>query len=136
MINPIEHSKNKELADEYKIEPYVIAADIYTNKDMYGQCGWSWYTGSASWYFVCLFKYILGVKIESNIMSFEPHIPENWPAFKVKYKYKNSVYNINIQNISGKSGTVNMVKLNGKKVESKKVFLQDNGNNYEVEVFI
>ena len=136
MINPIEHSKNKELADKYKIEPYVIAADIYANKDMYGQGGWSWYTGAAGWYFVCLFKYILGVKIESNIMSFEPHIPENWSFFRIKYKYKKSIYNIIIRNLSGKSGAVYKVKINGVDAKNKKLFLYDDGNTYEVEVFI
>ena len=66
MINPIEHSKSKEIAQKYKVEPYVLAADIYGIGNLAGQGGWTWYTGSSSWYYIAGREYILGLKIEKD----------------------------------------------------------------------
>ena len=71
MINPIEHSKNKDEAKKFKLEPYVIEADVYTNKDLLGRGGWNWYTGSSSWYYKAILEYILGLKIEKGKLKIE-----------------------------------------------------------------
>ena len=63
MINPIEHSKTKLQVDKYKVEPYVISADIYGSGNLAGRGGWTWYTGSASWYYTAGIEYLLGLKI-------------------------------------------------------------------------
>ncbi|MBR2703988.1 MAG: hypothetical protein IKE91_00780 [Clostridia bacterium] len=136
MINPVEHSINKENADKYKIEPYVIAADIYSNIDMYGQGGWSWYTGSASWYFICLFKHILGIRIENNKLRFEPHIPNYWNEYSISFKYGESVYNIYFKN-SNENNTNNCdVKIDGIAVENGNIELNNDGKIYTVDVTI
>ena len=134
MINPIEHSKNSEEANKYKIEPYVIAADIYSNTDMYGQGGWSWYTGSASWYYICLFKYILGIIIENHYLRFEPHVPEFWSEYSVSYRYGSSMYNLFFKNKSGNFSKVFEVKVNGMEIESKVIELKNDGKIYSVEI--
>ena len=95
MINPIEHSRTKEEANKYKVEPYVVAADIYGGS-LAGRGGWTWYTGSSSWMYEAGIKYILGLKIEGNILKLDPHIPANWNEYRIKIKYKNSVYNIRV----------------------------------------
>ena len=64
MINPINHSKDEKGAEKYKVEPYVIAADVYSNKEMAGRGGWTWYTGSSSWMYMLQIEYILGIKIK------------------------------------------------------------------------
>ena len=89
IINPIEHSRTKEAANKYKVEPYVIAADIYGCNNLAGRGGWTWYTGSASWFYVAGIEYILGMKINNNILSFNPCIPKDWKEFSIKYKHGN-----------------------------------------------
>ncbi len=66
MINPIEHTRTKEASNKYKVEPYVIAADIYGQSNLAGRGGWTWYTGSSSWYYKAGIEYILGLKIENG----------------------------------------------------------------------
>ena len=134
IINPIEHSYNKEKADRYKIEPYVIAADIYSNNDMYGQGGWSWYTGSSGWYFICLFKYILGINIINNELRFEPHVPNYWNEYYVSIEHGKSKYNIYFKNLSGNNSGVMEVKLNGVIQENKAIKLIDDGKTNIVEI--
>ena len=82
MINPIEHSNTKEKADKYKIEPYVIPADIYGSQNLLGRGGWSWYTGSSSWYYIAGIEYILGLLDHDyisglSILGGEPMHPNN-----------------------------------------------------------
>ena len=134
MINPIEHSKDIKSANKYMIEPYVMAADIYSNKDMYGQGGWSWYTGSAGWYYICLIKYILGIRIENHKLRFEPHVPNYWNEYCISFKYGESVYNIRFINKSGKFKEVCEVVLDGKIVENQTIEMNDCNKIYNVEV--
>ena len=86
MINPIEHARTKEAASLYKVEPYVIAADVYTKTGMAGRGGWTWYTGSSSWYFIAGIKYILGINIENGVLKIKPHIPDSWNGYSVRLK--------------------------------------------------
>ena len=71
MINPIEHTRTKEACNKYKVEPYVIPADIYGAGNLIGRGGWTWYTGSSSWYYEAGIKYILGLIIEDLIRVFQ-----------------------------------------------------------------
>lgn len=78
MITPIEHARTKEAANKYKVEPYVLAADVYGAQNLAGSGGWTWYTGSSSWYYLAGIQYILGLNIYHNTMSFKPCIPKFW----------------------------------------------------------
>ena len=133
MINPIEHSKTEELIDIYKVEPYVIPADIYGSLNMLGRGGWTWYTGSSSWFYKAGIEYILGLKINKGILKIDPCIPHSWDEYKIRYEYKTSVYNITIKNVY-KTDEVKDFLLDGEKIEEKQVKLIDNGRIYEVEV--
>ena len=97
MINPIEHSRTRETAIKYKVEPYVIPADIYGAESLAGRGGWTWYTGSSGWYYLAGIQYILGLNINNNIMSFNPCIPKNWEEFEIRYKFGESIYNFRIK---------------------------------------
>ena len=119
MINPIEHSKTKTLSNKYKVEPYVIPADVYGTGNLAGRGGWTWYTGSSSWYYVAGIEYILGMKIKNNILSFNPCISKEWEELNLRYKYGNSVYNIKIKNPYGKNTGITNIYINGKKTENK-----------------
>lgn len=135
MINPIEHSNSKEKAEIYKVEPYVIAADIYGASNLQGRGGWTWYTGSSSWFYKAGIEYILGLKINKGVLSVKPCIPSDFPDYKIRYEYKTSVYNITVRNISRNGqNVVSSFRVNGEEIPDAKVKLIDNGRIYEIEV--
>lgn len=134
MINPIEHSRTREAANKYKVEPYVIAADIYSCKNLAGRGGWTWYTGSSSWMIKAGIEYILGLKINGNIMTIEPCISKEWKEYSIRYKNKSTIYNIKVCNQNGKNTGVERILLNRNEVEDKKIILKDDGRVYDVKV--
>ena len=133
MITPIEHARTKEAANKYKVEPYVIAADVYGSQNLAGSGGWTWYTGSSSWYYLAGIQYILGLNIYHNCMSFNPCVPKEWKEFGIRYKFGESIYNIKIRNFSGNNHGVSKVILDGVEVENK-IVLDGSGKVYNVEV--
>lgn len=104
-------------------------------KIYYGRGGWSWYTGSASWYYRCGIENLLGLKKEKNIITIKPCIPDEWEKYFIRYEYKSSVYNIKIKNIK-KTNKVQELYINGMKQENKEIQLIDNNKIYDVEVFL
>ena len=136
MINPIEHSKTKDSARKYKVEPYVIPADIYEAKGLEGRGGWTWYTGSSSWFCKVGLENILGLNIENGILTLTPCIPKNWKEYSIRYKFKNTIYNIKVKNPEGKNTGVREMFLNGNKQENLKIKLVDDGNVNEVDVIM
>ena len=138
MINPIEHSRTKDACNKYKVEPYVIPADIYGANNLAGRGGWTWYTGSSSWYYKAGIEYILGLKVENGYLSILPCIPKNWKEYQMQYKWQNSIYKITVKNPDGKnifeSGT-SKVTLNGNEVENH-IKLDGSRNEYEIKVRI
>lgn len=134
MINPIEHSRTKETALKYKVEPFVIPADIYGAGNLAGRGGWTWYTGSSSWFYKAGLENILGLDIKNKVLRINPCIPKDWKEYSIRYRYKNSIYNINVKNYNGKNTGVENVYLNGRKVPEKEIILNGDGGIYEVEI--
>lgn len=135
MINPIEHAKTKEESKKYKVEPYVIAADVYGG-ELAGRGGWTWYTGSSSWLYEAGLKYILGFNLEKNILRIDPHIPESWKEYSIKYKYGESIYNIRVINTNDRQCEKINVKVNDKLLDNNEIILENDGKVYNVEVRI
>ena len=138
MINPIEHSRTKEASQKYKVEPYSIPADIYGSGNLAGRGGWTWYTGSSSWYYKAGIEILLGLKIEQGYLKIEPCIPSNWKGYQIKYHWKDSFYIIEIKNPEGKNGFetgTSKVFLNGSEVENG-IKLDGSRNVYEIEVVL
>lgn len=133
MITPIEHARTKESANKYKVEPYVIAADVYGAQNLVGTGGWTWYTGSSSWYYLAGIQYILGLNINHNCMSFNPCIPKEWEEFEVRYKFGESIYNVKVRNFGGKNHGVSKVIFDGVEVENK-ITLDNAGSIHNIEV--
>ena len=133
MINPIEHSKTKDSVMKYKVEPYIIPADIYGQGNLAGRGGWTWNTGSSSWMYIAGINYILGLNIQNGYMTFKPAIASNWKEYFVRYKYGNSIYNIKF--IKCRENEDKKVVLNGNVVEDRKIKLEDSSSVNEVEVF-
>ena len=135
-INPIEHSKTKEQASKYKVEPYVISADIYGVKNLKGRGGWTWYTGSSSWYYKAGIENILGLKIQNNVLKLSPVIPSEWKEYSIRYRYNLSTYNIKVSNPNSRIGEITKIKLDGQIQEKNEVKLVDDGKIHEIEAEI
>ena len=135
MINPIEHSNSKDRADRYKIEPYVVPADIYGSQNLLGRGGWSWYTGSSSWYYIAGIEYILGLKIQNKKLTLNPCIPKEWESYFIQYKYEESIYNIKVKNIN-KTNAVEKIIVNNVEIKEKQITLQDNKKINDIEIII
>ncbi len=148
MINPIEHAKTEEQAIKYKVEPYAIEADIYSENEFAGRGGWTWYTGSSGWLFTLQTEYILGLKIHHEILKIKPCVPDDWSNFEVTFKWKKAIYNIKYERkqianeknkkengeskeISNITGDNLQMYLDGKKVDEIKLA---NEGNFEVKV--
>lgn len=135
MINPIEHSRTKEASKKYKVEPYVISADVYGAGNLAGRGGWTWYTGSSSWYYKAGIEYLLGLKIKNKTMSINPCIPKDWKEYFIRYKYGNSIYNIKVLNPNGKNKGVEKVLLDGEETENK-FLLDKKGKIFNIEIIM
>lgn len=113
MISPITHSDSKTSAEIYKIEPYVMAADVYSNEENRGRGGWSWYTGSASMYFCAILNDLLGITKKGDKINVSPHIPPTWREFEVELSGRK----IKVLNPDGKSEGVKVCTENSEKNE-------------------
>lgn len=136
MINPIEHARTKEASQKYKVEPYVIAADIYGASNLAGRGGWTWYTGSSSWFYEAGIRYILGLKIKKGVLELEPCIPSDWKEYTMQYKFGESIYNIKVTNPDRKCVGISSLKLNGEIVANKQIRLVGTGGVYQIEAQI
>ncbi|MFC1500886.1 GH36-type glycosyl hydrolase domain-containing protein [Elusimicrobiota bacterium] len=107
LINPINHSTDENGINKYRVEPYVMAGDVYAVSPNEGRGGWTWYSGSAGWMYQLIIMYLLGIKISANKLYFEPCISKDWKSYKIHYKYKNTLYNITVtKNASNKKDHV------------------------------
>jgi cellobiose phosphorylase len=96
MINPVNHGVSSQTIATYKAEPYTVAADVYAKPPHTGRGGWTWYTGSAGWMYRLILESLLGVRLEVDKLYFEPLLPSNWNAFKLHYRFRDTIYHITI----------------------------------------
>ena len=98
--------------------------------------GWSWYTGSSSWYYIAIIEYVLGLRIEDNYLYLKPCIASYWKEYEIHYRYKTSIYNIIVRNPDGKNIGVDKFFANGVEILDKRVLLQDDGKIYNIEIIM
>jgi cellobiose phosphorylase len=102
LINPINHAKTAEDVRKYKVEPYVVASDVYSKIPYSGRGGWTWYTGSSGWMYRLIIEVLLGLRIEGDKLHVvSPCLPADWPSVTIHYKYKSTYYHITIKNSPG-----------------------------------
>ena len=101
MINPVNHALNAASVETYKVEPYVVSADVYALTPHVGRGGWSWYTGSAGWMYRLVLESLLGVRLEGEVLHLQPCIPADWKTFKIQYRYRETLYHIAVTQTSG-----------------------------------
>ncbi|HWQ18918.1 MAG TPA: glucoamylase family protein [Methanotrichaceae archaeon] len=135
MINPINHSSSSEGAMVYKVEPYIMAADVYSTATHLGRGGWTWYTGAAGWMYRLIVELLLGLKKEAGRLSFAPCPPESWESFKVHYRHGETFYHISVVR-SGPGCQVISVMEDGKMKEGLAVELRDDRKDHQLEVRI
>ena len=138
MINPVNHAKTPAEVARYKVEPYVVAADVYAVAPHAGRGGWSWYTGSAGWMYRLIVESLLGLRLETDKLYFAPCLPVDWTSFKLHYRYRETVYHITVtQTIAdAKQRDTMRVTLNGVESPDKFIPLIDDHQEHMVEVRI
>ena len=100
LVNPINHAKTPEQVERYRVEPYVVAADVYSVAPHVGRGGWTWYTGSAAWMYRAGLEGILGIRREGDFLVVAPCIPRGWPEFEASVRVASTRYEIRVQSVS------------------------------------
>ncbi len=134
MIDPIGHAADPESADVYQVEPYVLAADIYHLRGRSGMGGWTWYTGSAGWYYRTWLEEILGLKLHGEELRIEPVIPPTWDGFSLRYRHGEGIYEIKVENPDGVGCGVKWITLDGRRLDSLAVPLERERTKHRVVV--
>ena len=134
MINPVNHSASQNDITRYKVEPYVMAADVYAVAPHVGRGGWTWYTGSAGWTYQLITESLLGLNRKGSLLCFSPCIPSDWETFKVAYRHNTAHYKITFIQKDGNGDLV--VKLDGVEQKGMTIGLADDGAEHTVEVLL
>jgi cyclic beta-1,2-glucan synthetase len=136
LLNPINHADTPEKTGRYKVEPYVIAADVYGAPPHTGRGGWTWYTGSGGWMYRLGIEAILGITRQGSALHIDPCIPNQWPGFKVEYRFGGSLYKINVENPDGVNRGVREIRLDGNLLPEGFIPLVDDGQTHEVQILM
>ena len=136
LINPIHHGDTPAAIARYKVEPYVVAADVYTNPQHAGRGGWTWYTGSAAWMYRLALESLLGVRLEVDHLRVEPLLPAGWGGFEMHYRWRRSVYQIRVHGPVGGGQGVLRVVCDDVEQAAKIIPLTDDGKQHKAEVWI
>jgi cyclic beta-1,2-glucan synthetase len=134
MIQPVNHALNREEVQIYKVEPYVMAADVYANETHRGRGGWTWYTGSSGWMNQFIIGSLLGMKLQVDKLKFIPCFPEEWPSFTINYRFKTTNYNITVFQEKNTDGS--WWKMANEQGQGNEVPLINDGLHHEIEVHI
>jgi cellobiose phosphorylase len=135
LINPVNHARSPEETATYRVEPYVVAADVYACPPHTGRGGWTWYTGSAAWMYRLILESLLGLRLEVDRLRFAPCLPADWTSFRMHYRYRETVYHITVlQTPVGDGG--GRVTLDGVGQEDGAIPLVDDRREHDVEVTV
>ncbi len=136
MLNPINHARTPADVERYKVEPYVVAADVYTHPAHIGRGGWTWYTGSAAWMYRLAVESILGIRRRGGCFAIEPCIPGAWDRFAVRWRHGSSLYEIAVVNPGhGNCGVVE-AWLDDAAIDHRAIPLVDDGAVHRVRVIM
>ncbi len=132
MINPVNHAASAAAIATYKVEPYVMAADVYALEPHTGRGGWSWYTGSAGWTYRLIVESLLGLRLEGDKLRLAPCLPADWQTFKIHYRYRETVYHI----VVAQTGDETRVTVDGVARRDGAIPLIDDRRDHFVEVSV
>lgn len=134
MLNPVNHGSTPEAIGRYKVEPYVMCADIYGVSPHIGRGGWTWYTGAAGWMYRLTVETLLGLQLEVDHLRLVPCVPVEWDGYKIHYRYRDTVYHIAFRRIDESSGQVTRVTVDGAECPDTRVPLVNDRQEHFVEV--
>ncbi|HEY8585500.1 MAG TPA: glucoamylase family protein [Rhodanobacter sp.] len=132
MINPVNHGLDAAQMNIYKVEPYVISADVYAVEPHIGRGGWSWYTGSAGWMYRLMLESLLGLRLEAGALRFAPVLPPEWEGFNIDYRYRETLYRIQVRQRD--AGSPQALRLDGVAQPDGCIALTDDGAEHSVEL--
>jgi cyclic beta-1,2-glucan synthetase len=137
MLNPINHTASRATVQRYKVEPYVVAGDVYSEPPHVGRGGWTWYTGSAGWLYRAAVEWLLGFRIRGTVLSIDPCIPRSWPNYSMSFRYHSTVYKIRVENPCGVSRGITSVEMDGKPLAKfPNIPLTDDGGDHQVRIVL
>jgi cellobiose phosphorylase len=136
LLNPIRHAVDLPDVNRYKIEPYIVAADIYAVAPHTGRGGWSWYTGSAGWMYRLIVETLLGLRLEVDKLRLNPRLPRAWETFKIHYRHRDTFYHITVKRAGVEVTRPVRVIVDGKEQPDATIQLVDDRREHAVEVTV
>jgi cyclic beta-1,2-glucan synthetase len=138
ILNPINHASTRAGVQRYKVEPYVMAADVYAEPPHVGRGGWTWYTASSGWMYQAGVEWILGFHLRGNALLLDPCIPRAWPRYEISFRYHSARYEIVVENPQGVSRGVASVELDGQALAGggAEIPLADDNATHQVRVVL
>jgi len=133
LLNPVNHGASAKQIATYKVEPYVVAADVYAVPPHTGRGGWTWYTGSAGWMYRLLVETLLGVNREGDQLRLSPRLPKDWPSYKVHYRFRETVYHITILRAQAGASGFSLI-VDGQEISGLMVPLTDDRREHFAEL--
>ncbi len=138
MLNPINRSSTRADVHRYKVEPYVVCADVYSVAPHVGRGGWTWYTGSAGWMYRAGLESVLGLRAQGQTLKFCPCLPEHWPRAEISYRHRSARYEIVLENAVGSGCGVSILELDGQTLPNgaDTIELVDDGGTHHVRIVL
>ncbi|MGH6877085.1 MAG: GH36-type glycosyl hydrolase domain-containing protein, partial [Rhizomicrobium sp.] len=138
LLNPINHASSHTGAHRYKVEPYVVSADIYSMPPHVGRGGWTWYTGSAGWMYRVMLERILGFRLQGDNLLLDPCIPRAWRGYEISFRRGSAIYEIGVENPLSVSRGILAVKLDDRMITAKPALIRltDDGAIHHVKVIL
>ena len=137
LLSPIHHASSRTGVHVYKVEPYAVAADIYSEPPNAGRGGWTWYTGAAGWLYRLGLEWILGFQKRGTSLRIDPCIPKEWKRFEIAYRHGGTLYRITVENPKGVCRGVARVTLDGTPLPKEALVpLTDDAREHQVQVVL
>ena len=133
LINPVSHGATPAAIARYRVEPYVVAADVYGVEPHTGRGGWTWYTGSAGWMYRLIVESLLGLRLEVDKLSISPCLPSDWTDIKIHYRYRGTFYHVTVRRAGATAGPSRMT-VDGAEQSGTVVTLVDDHQDHHVEI--
>jgi cyclic beta-1,2-glucan synthetase len=136
LLNPINHARTRTEVHRYKVEPYVVAADVYLTAAHIGRGGWTWYTGSAAWMQRAGVENILGLRVRGEVLELSPCIPPEWPGFEIFFRHGSTRYEIWVENPDGVAHGIASADFNGELITARpmQIPLKNDGATHLLKV--
>jgi cyclic beta-1,2-glucan synthetase len=136
MLNPLTHTRTRDEVHRYRVEPYVVAADLYSQPPHTARGGWTWYTGSAGWMYRVGVESILGLTRRDGALRIDPCIPKAWPGYEMVFRIGRATYRIRVENPHGVNRGVARIEMDGVDQTGRDIDIPDDGATHEVKVVL